>query len=527
MSFDQRFTVILPSNTFGYANRSNSFRVQLPKTLHFYDGSWQVGLRSIFYTKSWTTIDSETPQWIKMRDTTGNIVTLKVDAATFHTVEHMAQHLTSIMAAVQTPRIRRSVRLTDEQNTQIEKAQQEWSINKSAYDREVEAIREKQRAVDEANVKLAEKTRNHDALETDIKSLEKNDGDLAVLEEKRLQLEQVSNEIAADEEHLKTLVAAVASQDDLIQIAREDATNSLNALNALYAKYNTNEQQISAGVLDAQAAEEEAALAKENDIAVNDQEMLLAEETNRKVEEEALTMEESAVAEEDTLSDEEKKREEEAALAKENDIAVNDQEMLSVEETNREDEEMDTTPTTEKPPAPEDMSEYDEQIAILNELNNVEDIPFTEKIPPGSGFVFDNMRRRFRLHLDPKVEYVKLSDQLAYTLGFKKDRLLVHGSFAHYDCDLTGISHFVIYAPGLIEPSILGDKMVSVLQVVNVSGNQGESAECYFEQPTFYPLAVKEINTIDIELRTLAGKLLPIQYGHTIVTLMFRRAPIF
>ena len=45
------FFVLLPSDTPGYDNKPNKFRVHLPRTLNF-EGYWSCALHSIVYTNS-------------------------------------------------------------------------------------------------------------------------------------------------------------------------------------------------------------------------------------------------------------------------------------------------------------------------------------------------------------------------------------------------------------------------------------------------------------------------------------------
>ena len=74
---------------------------------------------------------------------------------------------------------------------------------------------------------------------------------------------------------------------------------------------------------------------------------------------------------------------------------------------------------------------------------------------------------------------------------------------------------------------IVGDQLTSLLQIVAVSGEPGDIVERKYDSPLFSRIVTKEIQEIEIELQTLEGRLVPFDYGTTIVTLQFRKAIIF
>jgi hypothetical protein len=75
-------------------------------------------------------------------------------------------------------------------------------------------------------------------------------------------------------------------------------------------------------------------------------------------------------------------------------------------------------------------------------------------------YMFNEDRQRFSISMDSSFfESIELSDQLAYIMGFPvtelRDSPIVEARFTP---DMTGgVSSFNIYAPGLIEPVIIGD----------------------------------------------------------------------
>ena len=74
---------------------------------------------------------------------------------------------------------------------------------------------------------------------------------------------------------------------------------------------------------------------------------------------------------------------------------------------------------------------------------------------------------------------------------------------------------------------VMGDKMLSVLQVVAVEGKPGSLVQRDFLPPMFHNLKCKELDVIDVEIRTLSGRLLAFEYGNIILTLHFKRVLTF
>ncbi|KAL3108866.1 hypothetical protein niasHT_015042 [Heterodera trifolii] len=130
-------------------------------------------------------------------------------------------------------------------------------------------------------------------------------------------------------------------------------------------------------------------------------------------------------------------------------------------------------------------------------------------------FNFDEHMQRFRLKLDKRrIRLVELSAQLAYILGFGTSTLSDPVNVSAYPPDMKGgVSTFYVYAPGLIEPLIIGDVVAPVLRVVNIRGTPDEIVEECYTAVQYQKLMVKEISDVLIEIRTPSGALMPFQYG--------------
>jgi hypothetical protein len=104
---------------------------------------------------------------------------------------------------------------------------------------------------------------------------------------------------------------------------------------------------------------------------------------------------------------------------------------------------------------------------------------------------------------------------------------------ARYAADLHGgFSSFAVYAKGLTEEVILGNSLSSLLRIVAVDGNNNPTAlqqkygalvEKTYDSPMYVKVLPREINEIEIEIRTMTGQFVPFQFGNVTVTLVFRK----
>lgn len=71
------FYLIVPS-TAGVENKTNKFRVQLPKKIYFDGPGWTCGLSGIIYPNSWATIGTNENQYITVYFKDGEVRHLKI-----------------------------------------------------------------------------------------------------------------------------------------------------------------------------------------------------------------------------------------------------------------------------------------------------------------------------------------------------------------------------------------------------------------------------------------------------------------
>jgi hypothetical protein len=71
---------------------------------------------------------------------------------------------------------------------------------------------------------------------------------------------------------------------------------------------------------------------------------------------------------------------------------------------------------------------------------------------------------------------------------------------------------------------IVGDTKAPLLRSVGITGQQGSTVRHLFEKPMYVPLQKKHFESIEIDIRTDAGEVVPFQYGRSMVTLHFRKS---
>jgi hypothetical protein len=140
-------------------------------------------------------------------------------------------------------------------------------------------------------------------------------------------------------------------------------------------------------------------------------------------------------------------------------------------------------------------------------------------------FTYDSDRERYALNLNREyIERVELSEQLKYIMGFDNKYFGEEISIARYLPDLSGGIHTLyIYAPSLIEHTIIGDISAPLLRIAKVKGKTGDIVEDTFLNPQYYRVIEKTVSQIKIDINTNTGRPVPFNYGDCILTLHFRK----
>ena len=85
-----------------------------------------------------------------------------------------------------------------------------------------------------------------------------------------------------------------------------------------------------------------------------------------------------------------------------------------------------------------------------------------------------------------------------------------------------GFESLYVYL-SLVEPRIVGDKIVPLLRIVPITGRNGEMVTTRFDHLHYTPIMHREFGTVETEIRDDTGQPVPFERGKVTVTLHFRR----
>lgn len=143
-------------------------------------------------------------------------------------------------------------------------------------------------------------------------------------------------------------------------------------------------------------------------------------------------------------------------------------------------------------------------------------------------FNFSIVTKRVNIKVKNNARVV-LYDGLAQMLGFEPCEInstteqpekTVHSPYVADPC-----AHYrvlMVYSD-IVEPQIVGDVLAPLLRIVNVTGNDGEVICVKYDRPHYLPVSRKQIDTLEIVIRTHIGELTPFQRGRSYVKLHFRQ----
>lgn len=132
---------------------------------------------------------------------------------------------------------------------------------------------------------------------------------------------------------------------------------------------------------------------------------------------------------------------------------------------------------------------------------------------------------RFKINFKAdKINYIILSEQLSYVIGFNDRDKIYNNEIGKYGIDLKGgYTSFAVYSKGLTKSLIVGNSLSSLLRMVSVEGQYGSAIERIYDHPMYIPVLPREINELEIELKMLNGKPVPFEFGIVTVVLVFKR----
>jgi hypothetical protein len=146
-----------------------------------------------------------------------------------------------------------------------------------------------------------------------------------------------------------------------------------------------------------------------------------------------------------------------------------------------------------------------------------------------ASLIWNQHKQRFEVIL--RVSPIVFSKNLARKLGFTSDTLEENGnvffrSRMTYTADSPpsmGDDVYQVYVySDIVQPQIVGDSLVPLLRIVNLSGAKNEIVNQQF-RPYYKPVAKLDFDTIEILLYNEFGEEFEFTRGECVVTLHFRR----
>ena len=140
-------------------------------------------------------------------------------------------------------------------------------------------------------------------------------------------------------------------------------------------------------------------------------------------------------------------------------------------------------------------------------------------------FSYDSVTQKMRAHLKRQTKF-RLYGDLSDILGFSNitsdaDHRVTLPANSVVDLR-RGFESLYVYS-SMVEPRIVGDKIVPLLRIVPITGRHGEMVTTRFDHVQYIPVMSREFGTIETEIRDDTGRPVPFERGKVTVTLHFRR----
>ena len=140
--------------------------------------------------------------------------------------------------------------------------------------------------------------------------------------------------------------------------------------------------------------------------------------------------------------------------------------------------------------------------------------------PSSVKFSYDSVTQKVHAHLKRQTKF-RLYGDLSDILGFNNITSDADHSItlpANSVVDLRrGFESLYVYS-SMVEPRVVGDKIVPLLRIVPITGRHGEMVTTRFDH-----VMSREFGTIETEIRDDTGRPVPFERGKVTVTLHFRR----
>ncbi|KAL3078153.1 hypothetical protein niasHT_031322 [Heterodera trifolii] len=528
----------MENNTPGFVgNKTNKFKVHLPKKLVFDGPGWMVGMSGIIYPNSWATVGTLEKQYVVVHLRDGRKFRFRVPRGSFLSPQQLERGMHHGMVSEMERHLtrKRSIQYPDEgEILDMEVVEEE-----EAEEAPINPLKNR--------TKLAQLSLKH---ERDKKEREEEDKRRQQREEQlrkhreeqqRKQQEEQQRKQREEQQRKQREEQQRKQQGEQQQKQREKEQENARKSEA---ERLANEKKTEKELL---AKEEEERLAKKK---AEDERL-----ANVKKEDERLAREKKK-AEDERLAREKEKEDERLAKKAEEDrlTRLKQRELELLKELKpwrggymRLVHGKDPTPDVhylhEKddyhfvnavhkyivrhPELPWDSPEFNPSANIQQNIAEFREIFESEvfdenyelktreekneliELVKGFRFYFADELGRFTLRIfSDKISHITLTDQLAYVLGYEQQQEIHNEDQAKYAVDLAGgVSHLCIYLnSGIIESMIFGNTFANLLQVIAVEGASGSVVEKDFQSPLFHKIVAREVDVLDVEIRTLTGR---------------------
>ncbi|KAL3110281.1 hypothetical protein niasHT_012699 [Heterodera trifolii] len=543
------FFVILPSNTPGFVgNKTNKFKVHLPKKLQFDGAGWMVGLSGIIYPNSWAKLGASDRQYVIVHLHDGRKYRFRVRKGSFLSpqqlergIHHgMIAEVERLLTRKRSAPVHASFENGDDDEEKegeildvsfVEEEEETGEAplhplsNLTKLSAEQETLRHEKLAQEERRRREQEQRKQREA---ERKRREEEEKRRKAEDDRRKAAEKAAREKKAKEE-----------KDESEKKAREEKLAREKKEEQRIAKEKKGEKE----ALGKKAEADRVAKAEADRVAKAEAERVAKVEAER-----------VAKTEEERVANETKKKQEEKQTAElqRQQLATRKQKELELLKEFRPWRGgymrllhgKDPTPDVHYLHETDDyhfvnaVHKYRQNIGEFRELfeQEVYDENYGVKtreekeelieLVKGFRFYFTEQIGRFELKVfNGKISHITLTDQLAYVLGYEQEQEIRNEELAKYAVDLGGgVSHLCIYLnSGVIESMIVGNTFANLLQVIAVEGKSGSVVEKDFQSPLFHKIIAREVDVLDVEIRTLTGREVPFEFGQVVLTLQFKK----
>ena len=139
-------------------------------------------------------------------------------------------------------------------------------------------------------------------------------------------------------------------------------------------------------------------------------------------------------------------------------------------------------------------------------------------------FQYDKIKRKIKARVEIRKSpssYITLGSTIQRIFGF--DSNIIHGGVTEGSLvvDMDPLHSIYVYCD-LIEPRVVGDKMVQLLRVVPVEGDHGDVVTRIYKNVHYIPIQLKSFEGVMIDIRDDLGENIPFERGILNVTLHLR-----